>query len=479
MASFAAMTYDRLLAQAHAAALDYCTALPDRKVAATSTAIDLQRTLGGDFPERGEDPTRVLSALIDGVEPGLVHTAGPRYFGFVVGGSLPVAVAADWMTSAWDQNAFGYVLSPAASAIEQITSDWLLDALRLPKSASVGFVTGGQMANFTCLCAARDAVLLRAGVDVERDGLVGARLTVFVSEQRHSTIATALRFLGIGSRQLVLVAADDQGRLSAAALREALAKHDGPAIVCAQAGNVNTGAFDPFPEIVAATRARGAWLHVDGAFGLWAAAVPALRGLLDGVDGADSWAVDAHKWLNVPYESGMAIVADAEAHHRCMRTTSAAYLLREAGERDGSDWAPESSRRARTFAIYAALRSLGRDGLADLIAGNCALARAMAAQLTRDAGATILNEVVLNQVLARFTGHGREDQSPADIADGDALTSAVIARVQREGVCWVGPSRYAGRVVMRVAISNWATSERDIALSVASIARASTECGAR
>ncbi|MEY4510400.1 MAG: hypothetical protein RLZZ450_2522 [Pseudomonadota bacterium] len=468
------MDYRELLAQAHVSALDYCTGLGDRKVAATASTADLLRALGGAFPEHGQGPTRVLTELIAGVEPGLVHSAGPRYFGFVIGGSLPVAVAADWMTSAWDQNAFGYVLSPAASVVEQVTSRWLLDALHLPASASVGFVTGGQLANFTCLCAARDAVLSRAGVDVARDGLADAHLTVFVGEQGHSTIYTALRLLGIGQKQVVTVAVDAQGRLSAASLREALAKHDGPAIVCAQAGNVSTGAFDPFVEIVEATRARGAWLHVDGAFGLWAAAVPALRGLLEGVEGADSWAVDAHKWLNVPYDSGLAIVADASAHQRAMGTNPAAYLVREAGEHDGSDWAPESSRRARAFAIYAVLRCLGRDGLADLIARGCSLARTMAARLTHDAGAIILNDVVLNQVLARFTRRGSADHSAADIADGDAVTSAVIERVQREGVCWVGPSRYMGRVVMRVSVSNWSTTERDIALSVASIARAAT-----
>jgi glutamate/tyrosine decarboxylase-like PLP-dependent enzyme len=283
--------------------------------------------------------------------------------------------------------------------------------------------------------------------------------------------------LGIGSAQLVSVAVDAQGRLSASALRTALAQHDGPAIVCAQAGNVDTGASDPFVELVQATRARGAWLHVDGAFGLWAAVVPALRDQLRGVEGADSWAVDAHKWLNVPYDSGLAIVADARAHYEAVHTRPAVYLVRAAGERDGSDWAPESSRRARAFAIYAVLRALGRAGLETMFANSCSLARALATELQMRAGATILNDVVLNQVLVRFTRAGADD-SPAELADADALTDAVITRVQREGVCWVGPSRYRGRVVMRVALSHWATNERDIALSVDSIARAAAACRA-
>jgi len=462
-------------ARAHAAALAYLREVGDRKVAATASTAELESALGGALPEHGQDPERVLTDLVRGVEPGLVHSAGPRYFGFVVGGSLPVALAADWLTSTWDQNAFGYVLSPAASVVEEIVARWLLELLRLPAHASVGFVTGGQMANFTCLCAARDAVLLRTGVDVARSGLAGSRLTVFVNAHSHSTIFTALRMLGIGSAQLVYLPTDDEGRLSAPALRAALAEHEGPAIVCSQAGNVNTGAFDPFAELAATTREFGAWLHVDGAFGLWAAVVPALREQLAGVEGADSWAVDAHKWLNVPYDSGLAIVADARAHYEAVHTQPAPYLVRAAGERDGSDWAPESSRRARAFPIYAALRALGRAGLEAMIGNSCALARALAEQLPRAAGASILNQVVLNQVLARFTRRA-SDSSAEDVADADALTHAVIARVQREGVCWVGPSRHAGRVVMRLSVSHWATSERDIALSVDSIARAAAAC---
>jgi glutamate/tyrosine decarboxylase-like PLP-dependent enzyme len=322
------------------------------------------------------------------------------------------------------------------------------------------------MASFSCLCAARDEVLRRAGHDVEQLGLHGASLRVFVGAERHSTIHTALRMLGIGRAQVIAVEADAQGRMRADALRAALTAHAGPSIICAQAGNVNSGAFDPFEDIVSAAHARGAWVHVDGAFGLWAAVVPTLRAQLRGVERADSWAVDVHKWLNVPYDSGFAIVADAGALRAAVRTQPAAYLVRERGERDGSDWAPESSRRARAFVIYAALRSLGRSGLSELIERNCRQARQLAERLARDAGATIVNDVVLNQVLVRFGLPG------ADPAREDALMRAVVQRVQEDGVCWVGPTVYRGRVTMRIALSNWSTTDADIERSAAAISDA-------
>lgn len=459
------MSDHALLQQAHTAALRFLSSLADRKVAACADASSLREALGGPLPTRGESPDRVLAAMIAATEPGLVASAGPRYFGFVVGGALPVALAADWLTSAWDQNAFGYVLSPAASVVEEVCAAWLLSLLGLPPGASVGFVTGGQMANFSALCAARDEVLRRAGADLEQDGLHGAPLSVFVGAHAHSTIYTALRMLGIGRRQCVRVEADAQGRMLPAALSEALSRRDGPAIVCLQAGDVNTGAFDAFEPLIDAAHAHGAWVHVDGAFGLWAAASASLRGLLQGVERADSWAVDAHKWLNVPYDAGIVIVADPRAHHDALRTQPAAYLVRQHGERDGSDWVPEASRRARAFALYATLRTLGRDGVAALVEQSCALARSIAAQLVRETDATIVNDVVLNQVLVRFGVAAGEAQS-------DALTQAVIAHVQREGTCWVGPTQYAGRVAMRIALSNWRTSEQDIARSVAAIAEA-------
>ncbi|MDB4976438.1 MAG: PLP-dependent enzyme glutamate decarboxylase [Myxococcaceae bacterium] len=460
------LSASELLARAHAAALTYIARVDDSKVGARASAEDLRAALGGPLPERGEPSLDVLDALIAGVEPGLVHATGPRYFGFVVGGVLPVALATDWLTSTWDQNAFGYVLSPASSVVEEIVEAWLLDLLALPKHASVGFVTGGQMANFTCLCAARDAVLRRSGHDLERDGLGSAQLTVFVSAAGHSTIHTALRMLGIGRSQVRTVEADQQGRMRPDSLREQLAGHEGPAIVCAQAGNVNTGAFDDFAEIIAIARTVEAWVHVDGAFGLWAACSESRRRHLRGVERADSWAVDGHKWLNVPYDSGFAIVADRRAHYDALRTQTAAYLVREPGERDGSDWVPEASRRARAFAVYAVLRTLGRAGLADLIDRNCEHAQLMARLLASTAGAQIANEVVLNQVLARFDVHG------GDPAQSDALTQAVIATVQREGVCWVGPTHFEGRLMMRVSVSSWKTSEQDVERAADSIASA-------
>jgi glutamate/tyrosine decarboxylase-like PLP-dependent enzyme len=455
-----------LLRRAHAAALEYVRSVNDRSVGARASAAALRTMLGGPLPQRGEAELDVLESLISAVEPGLVHATGPRYFGFVVGGVLPIALATDWLTSTWDQNAFGYVLSPAASIVEEIVEAWLLELLGLPSHSSVGYVTGGQMANFTCLCAARDAVLRKSGHDVERLGLSSAKLTAFVSSESHSTIFTALRMLGIGSSQLRLVDADAQGRMHPASLREHLAQHQGPAIICTQAGNVNTGAFDPFAEIVAVARKVDAWVHVDGAFGLWAACSTKRGQHLAGVEGADSWAVDGHKWLNVPYDSGFAIVADRRAHYEAVHTQAASYLVRAQGERDGSDWAPESSRRARAFAVYAALRTLGHEGLAGLIDQSCDQALLIASLLASTAGADIINDVVLNQVLARFEA---PDHDPAR---GDVLTQAIIARVQREGVCWVGPTRYQGRVTMRVSVSNWKTTNEDIELAAASIARA-------
>jgi glutamate/tyrosine decarboxylase-like PLP-dependent enzyme len=396
----------------------------------------------------------VVERLAAAAEPGIVASAGPRYFGFVVGGSLPAALAADWLVTAWDQDAGLFVLGPAAAVAEDVAAEWVLDLLGLPRAASVGFVTGGQMANFTGLAAGRHAVLAAAGWDVEADGLAGAPpVTVLVGEEAHVTILSSLRMLGLGARRVVAVAADGQGRMRPDALAEALRRVEGPAIVCAQAGNVSTGAFDPFPEIVSLAHARGAWVHVDGAFGLWAAATPGRRALLRGVEEADSWGTDAHKWLNVPYDSGIAIVRDPAAH-RAPLTLRAAYLARVEGEREASDWVPESSRRARGVPVYAALRSLGRRGVSDLVERCCALASRMAARLAAAPGVRILNEVVLNQVLVRF--------EPAGGGDGDAFTRAVIARVQQDGVCWMGGTRWHGLDAMRVSVSNWATTEADI-----------------
>jgi len=439
------------LAQAH---LD---GLEGRPVRASATTAELREALGGPLPAAGESPERVIEALAAGAAPGLVGSPGPRYFGFVTGGSLPAALAADWLTSAWDQNTMLYVMSPAASVVEETVVAWVLDLLDLPRDASVGVVGGATMASLTGLLAARGEVLRRAGWDAEERGLAGApAIRVLVGEAAHASLLVGLRMAGFGRAQIESIAADDQGRMRPEALDAALARGDGPAIVSAQAGEVNSGSFDPLARVAEISHAHGAWCHIDGAFGLWARTAPALAHLADGAELADSWAIDAHKWLNVPYDGAFAIVADAEAHRRAV-SVSAAYLVTGAGdERSGGDWTPDSSRRARSFAAWAALRSLGRDGVAELVERNCALARRMAERLAAAPGVEVLNDVVLNQVLVRF-------------GDDDAITDTVIARAQEDGTCWVGGSVWNGQRVMRFSVSNWSTTEVDIERSAVAI----------
>lgn len=449
----------------------FLASLPQRPVGAAAGFEELTTRLSVGLPAEGVAPERVIEELAEAVQPGLVASAGPRFFGFVIGGAVPAALAADWLASAWDQNAALNAASPAAAAVEAVAAEWLLELLGLPRSASVGFVTGCQMANFTCLAAARHAVLARAGWDVERDGLIGAPpVRVLVGDEAHATIFSALRYLGLGAERAVRVASDDQGRIRADALERALAGGSGPAIVCAQAGNVNTGAFDPLLPIAALAEAHGAWLHVDGAFGLWAAAAPATRALVRGVERADSWASDAHKWLNVPYDCGIAVVADPMSHRAAM-AKSAAYLLTGGAARDPHDFVPESSRRARGFASYAALRSLGRAGVADLVTRCCRLATRLAQRLAADPLVELLNEVVLNQVLVRFRA--------AEAGDADALTRDVIARVQADGSCWLGGTRFKGREAMRISVSNWSTGEADVDRAAAAILRCARAAAAR
>jgi glutamate/tyrosine decarboxylase-like PLP-dependent enzyme len=439
----------------------FLATLDDRPVAARTDAAAVRDTLDGPLPETGEDPAKVIDALAAGAEPGLVATAGPRHFGFVIGGALPAALAADWLVSAWDQCAAFHSLSPAAAAIEEIASTWTLDLLGLPATASVGFVTGGQGANTTSLATARHTVLSRGGWDVERDGLIGAPgVRILCGEQAHATIYTSLRLLGLGENTAIRLPADDQGRMDPDALAKALAVNDAPTIVCAQAGNVATGAFDAFGPIADTCEEHGAWLHVDGAFGLWAAAAPATSHLTAGVERADSWAVDAHKWLNVPYDGAMAIVADPDAHLAAMRLAGP-YLVADPGQRDNTNYVPESSRRARSVPVYAAIRSLGRAGIAEMIERNCAQARRMAKQLNNIPGADVLNEVVLNQVLVRLPG-------------GDDANRAAVAAIQRDGTCWLGGTTWNGEYVLRVSISNWATTDADVDRSAAAIAAAVT-----
>jgi glutamate/tyrosine decarboxylase-like PLP-dependent enzyme len=422
------------------------------------------------LPEAPTDPATVVNDLFRAADPGIVASAGPRYFGFVVGGSQPTPLAADWLTSAWDQNAGLYVLSPAAAVVEEVAGRWLLELFGLPADAGVGFTTGATMANFTAIGAARHALLARDGWDVERQGLFGApELPVIVGDEAHVTIHVSLQMLGLGRERVHRVPADEQGRLRPDALQAVLAGIDRPAIVCAQAGNVNTGAFDPLVPIEEAVHAQGGWLHVDGAFGLWAAVSAELRDRVEGLAAADSWTTDAHKWLNVPYDCGVAIVRDAAAHHAAM-TLGAAYYVETAGaERDPYNWVAESSRRARGFTVYAALRTLGRTGLAELIDRCSRLARRFAEGLGREAGVRVLNDVVLNQVLVRF------EAPDGDPAAGDARTKGVIGQVQREGTCWVGGTTWHGVGAMRISVSNWSTTEDDVDASIDSILRAARQ----
>src|SRR3954447_13277725 len=449
-----------LLTRAADLAADHLEGLAERHVGPLASAAELRAALRGALPDDGVPAEQVVAEVARDAWPGLVASPGPRYFGFVVGGALPAALAADWLTAAWDQNAFSAVSSPAAAVVEEIAGAWLLDVLGLPADAGVGLTTGAQAANVTGLAAARGAQLAREGWDLEEQGLAGAPpLRVLLGEEAHVTVWRALRLLGIGRAAVEVVAVDGQGRMDAAALAAALAAGSGPAIVCAQAGNVNTGAIDPLADVVAAAREHAAWVHVDGAFGLWAAASPALASLTAGAADADSWATDAHKWLNVPYDCGVVAVRDAAAHTAAMGMT-AAYLVQGGDSlRSNSDWVPEASRRARGFAVYAALRSLGRRGVADLVERCCALARRLAARLGGEEGVEVLNEVALNQVLLRF-------------GDDDATTDAAVAALQADGTCWAGGTRWQGRAAMRISISNWSTTEADVDRSAEAILRA-------
>jgi glutamate/tyrosine decarboxylase-like PLP-dependent enzyme len=458
---------EQALETAAAHATQFLRGLADRPVAARAGAEELRARLGGPLPEHPSDPAEVVAQLAKLADDGLVATAGPRFFGFVVGGSLPAALAADWLAAAWDQNAGLFVLGPAAATVEDVAAGWLAELLGLPPGVSTGFVTGGLGANFTGLAAARHHVLAQAGWDVERDGLIGAPpVEVVVGAERHVTVDVALRYLGLGGGRLRIVPADGQGRMDPAALPEVLAACTGPTIVCAQAGNVNTGAFDPLPAVSAAAHDHGAWVHVDGAFGLWAAASPALRHLVAGVEGADSVATDAHKWLNVPYDSGIAFVAHPEAHQAAFAKVASYLTPGQADERDPDAFVPEASRRARGFPVWAALRSLGRSGVAELVERCCGHARRFADALAAADGVEVLNEVVLNQVLVRFPDPG---------GDGDARTREVIRRVQAGGILWLGGTTWHGMAAMRISVSSWSTTTDDVDRSVAAILEATKE----
>jgi glutamate/tyrosine decarboxylase-like PLP-dependent enzyme len=430
----------------------YLENLEDRSVAPLPEALAAMAELFEPLPEVPMEPERVLETLDRIGSPATMGMAGRRYFGFVIGGSLPAALAANWLAGAWDQCPGLFAASPIGTVLEEVCLTWLLDALKLPAGCGGAFVTGATAANFTALAAARRAVLARCGWDVEADGLFGAPpITVVLGEEAHASVIKALGMLGLGRSRVARVPVDRQGRM----LPSGLPLLGGPAIVCIQAGNVNTGAFDPAAEICSLAHSAGAWVHVDGAFGLWAASSPKLAHLVEGVADADSWATDAHKWLNVPYDSGLAFVSDAAALKGAMSLT-AAYLP-QGGHREPSQYTPELSRRARGVEIWAALKSLGRSGLSDLIERNCRQAHRFAAMLGQ-AGCEILNDVVLNQVLVSF---------------GDAArTRRVIERVQSDGTCWCGPTEWQGRTAMRISVSSWATRDEDVERSVAAILRA-------
>lgn len=441
-------------------AAGYLASVAERPVGAEASLAELRAALRVPLDHEPRPALQVVEELVAAAEPGLVGSQGPRYFGFVIGGGLEAAIAADWLTSVWDQNAGGYPVAPSAAVAEEVACEWLLDLLGLPAEAGVGLTTGCQMAHFTCLAAARHRVLADAGWDVEADGLFGAPpIRVLVGAKAHTTVFAALRMLGLGSRRVEVVPADDQGRMRPSELARMLPRGQGPAIVVAQVGEVNTGAVDAMPEIGRLAREHGAWCHVDGAFGLWAAASPNLRNLVAGVAEADSWATDAHKLLNVPYDCGLAIVRDRAAHVAAMNSFAGAEYIPqpEHDERYEAEWVPEFSRRARGFAVYAALRELGRRGVAELVERCCGCARLMAEELARDPRATVLNDVVLNQVLVRFS------------ADGANVTDEVIDAVQREGTCWMSGTKWDGGPAMRISVCNWRTTEDDIRRSARAI----------
>jgi glutamate/tyrosine decarboxylase-like PLP-dependent enzyme len=447
------------LADAAGRIAEYREHLPMAKVTPSAHRREVRRALGElrDGPAPLDD---VIAELVEAASPGLMASAGPRYFGFVTGGSLDAALVADVLATGWDQCAFNEALSPTAIAVEDVAGAWLKDILGLPSTASVGFVTGAQGANTVGLAAARWSVLHRHGWDVGRDGLAGAPgVRVVVGAERHATIDRAVRLLGLGERSLEVIPALSDGAMDAGALVELLgALEPGPTIVCAQAGNVNTGACDDLAAAGAAARAAGAWLHVDGAFGLWAAASPRTASLVDGIGLADSWACDGHKWLNVPYDSGYAFCAHPDVHATALAYT-ADYLTGQVAGRElgGGDFVPESSRRARGFATWAALRSLGRSGVTELVDGCCAVARRLAAGLDELDGVEVVNEVVLNQVLVRV---------------GDAeLTDRLERAIQDDGTCWLGATTWRGERLLRVAVSNWSTTETDADLVAETIGR--------
>jgi glutamate/tyrosine decarboxylase-like PLP-dependent enzyme len=444
---------DEALSRAHAHALTWLRSLGERPVPARATVDEVRQRLGTVLPDGPTDPAEVVDRLAAACEPGLVAMPSGRFFGFVIGGTHPAALATEWLVSAWDQNSSMRLVTPAHSAVDDLAEAWLVDLLGLPTGSAVGFVTGGTMANFTGLAAGRDEVLRRAGWDVATKGLTGSPgVRVLAGQERHDTVDLALRYLGLGKPELVK--ADVQGRLDTGALRTALESGDTrPTIVVLQPGNVHSGAFDPFAEAIPLAHEHGAWVHIDGAFGLFAGASPTTRHLVAGYEAADSWATDAHKTLNVPYDCGLAIVADRSALRASMSMKGDYLIHHDAGE--PFDKVPEISRRGRAFTVWAVLRSLGRDGVAELVDRFCGHARAIAEGIDGIEGAEVLNDVVFTQVCATF---GDDDR-----------TRAVVAGMLQDGTAWMTGSRWHGRAVLRASVSNWSTSEADVERSLAAL----------
>jgi glutamate/tyrosine decarboxylase-like PLP-dependent enzyme len=439
-------------------AMEYVNGVGEKPVAATVDLATLRRRLGVPLTDEGVDAERVIEELVRAVDGGITGCSGPRFFGWVIGGSLPSALAADWLTSTWDQNAGLYATAPAAAVVEEVAGAWLKELLGLPATASFALVTGCQMAHTTCLAAARHALLARRGWDVEEDGLAGApRIRILTSTEKHGTIVRTARLLGLGEKSIIDLPVHDDGRLSAKALTEALESSNDPAIVVLQAGDLNIGAFDDFTELIPIAKKLGAWVHVDGAFGLWVAASARLRHFMRGAESADSWATDGHKWLNVPYDCGYAFVADIEAHRASM-SHHAAYLTHADAARDQLDWTPEFSRRGRGFATYAALRELGRAGVADLLERTCDIAHALVTRIGQLKGAEVLWTPQINQGLVRFL----DPHNTASNAACDAFTERVMAEILASGEAFFTGTTWRGKRAMRVSVCNWQTTEKDV-----------------
>ncbi|OYY70676.1 MAG: aspartate aminotransferase family protein [Sphingomonas sp. 28-63-12] len=448
------------MADAAQAAIAYRRSVADALHTPVADYATIHAAFAAPTPETGDDPQAILAELIERASPGIRAQTGPRFFGWVIGNSHPTGVAADWLASAWGQNAANTIASPAASAIEDIAAGWLLDLLGLPAEASVGFVTGATVANFVCLAAARSEVLRRVGWDVEADGLFAAPpITVLIGADAHATVFSGLKYLGLGAKRVRIVESDSLGRIIPGAFRRALDETSGPVIAIAQAGQINTGGCDPFAKIAPMARDAGAWLHVDGAFGLWAQAAPDRAHLTAGVELADSWATDGHKWLQTPYDSGFAIVRDAAAHARAM-AISASYLPpAEGSDRDPSTYVPELSRRARGFAAWAMIRQLGRQGIGEMVEQHCRIAAHMAARLDAEDGISLVAPVTLNQFMVRF----------GERTDADRLTLATVRQVQDDAIAFLGSTEWRGALAMRCSVTSIATTMAEADTSVDAI----------